>query len=170
MKNVKFENNVEKVKSTLDAVIIKSLYEIAGEILARTVHTTPVKSSQLRNSWTYAVDEDKKVAYIGSPLENAIWNELGTGEFALNGDGRKGGWFYEDENGEWHHTYGKPPRRTLYRAALNSKPVAEGILKNNLKELNKKNPRTPESLLANVIKKAIEVGKVVVKEISERVE
>jgi hypothetical protein len=28
---------------------------------------------------------------------NAVYEEFGTGEYAFNGNGRKGGWFYVDE-------------------------------------------------------------------------
>ena len=62
------------------------------------------------------MDESKGETTVGNPLENAIWEEFGTGEFAINGDGRKGGWYYKDEEGKWHHTYGKTPHRAFKRA------------------------------------------------------
>ena len=33
-------------------------------------------------------------------MENAIWEEFGTGEYALNGDGRKGKWYIPIGNAE----------------------------------------------------------------------
>ena len=38
------------------------------------------------------------VATVGSPDEAAYWEELGTGEYALNKDGRKGWWVYVEGN------------------------------------------------------------------------
>ena len=53
---------------------------------------------------------------IGNPLENAIWEEYGTGEYALKGNGRKKPWVYKDERGNWHTTHGKKPLRPLQKA------------------------------------------------------
>lgn len=51
-----------------------------------------------------------------------------TGEYAHEGNGRKGGWYYEDENGEGHFTHGKTPSRALYYAIKNAKPAIESRL------------------------------------------
>ena len=71
------------------------------------------------------------------PLENAIWNEYGTGEYALEGNGRKGGWSYKDDHGDWHHTFGKQPERTFDKAYKGLKPKiikrAEDVLKGTMK-------------------------------------
>lgn len=77
------------------------------------------------------------IAYIGSNLENAIWEEFGTGKYVLHGNGRKGGCTYRDEKGKYHHTYGKLPNRPLYKAftALKNKIIkrAEEVLKAEMK-------------------------------------
>ena len=75
------------------------------------------------------------VATVGSPLENAIWEEFGTGEYALKGDGRKGGWFYEDEEGVGHFTHGKKPSRALHNAVTTKKAKLVKIVCDNLKDL-----------------------------------
>ena len=85
------------------------LYEAAGELEAQVKRNTKVGTGQLKNSWTYKVDESKGEATIGSPLENAIWEEFGTGQYALHGDGRKTPWVYKDDKGKWHTTIGKHP-------------------------------------------------------------
>lgn len=72
---------------------------------------------------------------ISSPLENAIWTELGTGEFALKGNGRKGGWKYKDAKGKWHFTRGKPPVRMLHNAFTLKEPVIKKIFENKLKTM-----------------------------------
>ena len=114
--SVKFTNNSAAVKAALDDAVIAYLHEAGGELEAQVKRNTKVGSGQLKNSWKYTVDESKGVTTIGSPLENAIWEEFGTGEYALNGDGRKGGWSYKDEKGKWHHTYGKAPKRAFKKA------------------------------------------------------
>jgi len=60
-----------------------------------------------------------------------------TGEYALHGDGRKGGWRYQDEKEQWHHTYGKHPHRAFKRAFDSLKTTlisrAEQVLKGRMK-------------------------------------
>ena len=119
--NVQFEDYSMKVKAALDDAGLAFLHEAAGELVSQTARTSPVDTGQLKNSWQYKVDEGKLEATVGSPLENAIWNEYGTGEFAAKGDGRKGGWVYRDENG-FHFTRGKKPNRTFGTAFTNLKP------------------------------------------------
>lgn len=135
--SVKFTDNSAKVIGNLDDAVIAYLYEAGGELEAQVKRNTKVGSGQLKNSWKYTVDESKGVCTVGSPLENAIWEEFGTGEFALNGDGRKGGWYYQDEKGVWHHTYGKAPKRAFKRAFDSLKNVlirrAEEVLKGRMK-------------------------------------
>lgn len=114
---VQFTDNSAQVKAALDDAVIAYLYEAGGELEAQVKRNSRVGTGQLKNSWTYRVDESKGETTVGSPLENAIWEEFGTGEYAVNGDGRKGGWWYQDEkDGTWHHTYGKKPHRAFKRA------------------------------------------------------
>lgn len=116
--SVKFEDNSIKVKGAINDAVIAFLNEAAGEVVSQTQRNSRVDTGQTKGSYTYdvTVDVDSAEAKIGSPLENAIWEEFGTGEYALNGDGRQGGWRYEDDNGQWHFTRGKSPNRPLYRA------------------------------------------------------
>lgn len=135
---VKFTNNSAKVKGALNDAVVAYLYGAGGELEAQVKRNTITKNGtgQLKNSWTYKVDESKGICTIGSPLENAIWTEFGTGEFALHGDGRKGGWTYKDDEGKWHHTYGKKPLRMLQSAFNTLKPAlikrAEEVLKGRM--------------------------------------
>lgn len=136
MADVKFENFSIQVKDAMEDAIVQYLNEAAGELVRQAARSSPASTGQLKNSWAANIDEGSSTATIGSPLENAIWNEFGTGEYALNGDGRKGGWVYKDEDG-FHFTLGKSPNRTLYKAFIKLKPKlikrAEEVLKGNLK-------------------------------------
>lgn len=121
-RNISFEDNSIKIKEILNNQCITYLYEAAGELEAQVKRNTAVDSGQLKSSWKYYVSEAKLEATIGSPLENAIWEEFGTGEFALNGDGRKTPWVYQDRKGVWHKTTGKYPKRAFQKAFTNLKP------------------------------------------------
>jgi hypothetical protein len=114
--SVEFEDYSATVKAALDDAVIAYLYEAGGEVEAQVKRNSRVGSGQLKNSWKYNVNESKGETKIGSPLQNAIWEEFGTGEYALKGDGRKGGWTYQDDKGKWHHTFGKTPNRALHKA------------------------------------------------------
>lgn len=133
---VEFHDFSMEVKAALDGAVKAYLYEAGGELEAQVKRNSRVGTGQLKNSWTYKVDEENGVCTVGSPLENALWEEFGTGEYALHGDGRKGGWYYQDENGKWHHTYGKKPHRAFKRAFDSLKAAlinrAEQVLKGKM--------------------------------------
>lgn len=120
--NIEFTDNSIKVKQALKKAAIAWLHEAAGEVQAQVKRNTAVDTGQLKSSWKYKVDNSKLEAKIGSPLENAIWEEFGTGEFALKGNGRKTPWKYKDSKGKWHYTIGKKPRRAFYRAFSSMQP------------------------------------------------
>lgn len=133
---VEFHDFSVRVRGAIDDAVIAYLYEAAGELEAQVKRNSRVGSGQLKNSWTYKVDESKGEATIGSPLENAIWEEFGTGEYALHGDGRRGGWTYKDDEGKWHHTFGKTPHRAFQNAFNSLKNAlisrAEEVLRGRL--------------------------------------
>jgi hypothetical protein len=120
MAEVKFIDHTEEVQSLMAELAYKALEEVSGELESQVKRNTAVDTGQTKNSWSHRVVGSMMAgeyrATIGSPLENAIWEEFGTGEYALNGDGRKGGWFYEDEEGVGHFTHGKHPRRPFWNA------------------------------------------------------
>lgn len=127
MADVEFKDFSIEVKNAIESLAQNALEEVAGEIESATKRNTKVDTGKTKNSWTHRIqsEKDQHIATIGSPLENAIWEEFGTGEYALNGDGRKGGWAYEDEQGDWHFTRGKHPRRPFWKAytALKNKMI-----------------------------------------------
>lgn len=62
-------------------------------------------------------------------------NNILTGEYALKGNGRKGGWFYEDEEGNGHFTHGKKPSRAFHKAYTSLKSKIINRIQNSLKGL-----------------------------------
>lgn len=95
---VVFEDFTLKVEAALNEAAIAFLHEAGGELDAevkRNMDSLPGQwFAQQKNSWEYKVDESKGEAIVGNPLESALWTEFGTGEYALNKDGRKGYWVY----------------------------------------------------------------------------
>lgn len=120
MADVEFIDHTVKVTQALGNLAQQAVEEACGELESQVKRNTAVDTGQTKNSWTHSVRGSIMAGEwrgtVGSPLQNAIWEEFGTGEYALNGNGRKGGWSYRDEEGVWHHTYGKHPRRPFFRA------------------------------------------------------
>ncbi len=165
MADVIFEDNTVKVIDAMESKINIVLEEVAGEMEAR------VKRNQDRyrdtgnttGSWKHRVDDDTHTAYIGSDAENAIWEEFGTGEFAMDGKGRRGGyWVYvsgsdnkSSKSGKTYtlkeakrvvaimrskgldayYTRGKKPRRHLWKAYTEYKDNMVKHIQNSLKGL-----------------------------------
>ncbi|WP_286080624.1 HK97 gp10 family phage protein [Parablautia intestinalis] len=153
--SVEFTDNSIKVKGELSSAVTAYLHEAAGELAARVKRNSRVDTGHTKGSWSYAVNEDLGEAVIGSPTENAIWEEFGTGEYALSGNGRKGGWYIPEEkltkkakdrmkkvigkNGKvYYFTMGKRPTRALYNAFIFLKSAliqrAEDVLKARFSE------------------------------------
>ena len=136
--NVEIKDFSLEVKGALDDAVIAYLHE-AGSVLQRqAANNTRIGTGETAGKWAYVVDESKGVCTIGNPLQNAIWEEFGTGEYAYAGNGRKGGWYYQDKDtGKWHHTYGKTPTRALHNAYVAKKDAiikrAEQVFKGRLK-------------------------------------
>ena len=153
MAGMKFEDFSMQVKGAIDEAIMQYLNGASGELVSQTARNSPTDQGQLKNSWNYNVDEGNQESKIGSPLENAIWNEFGTGEYALEGNGRKGGWYVPEEelsekakskmqkrivkDNVYYFTKGKKPKRTFKKSYDALKPklvkLAEDVMKGRLK-------------------------------------
>lgn len=133
MAEFELTDNSIKVKGLMEDICLEWLEEAAGELEAQTKRNqTRVDTGQTKGGWTHEVDASSKTATIGNPLENAIWEEYGTGDYALGGDGRKGGWVYRDAKGEWHKTHGKKPLRPMFKAFSSTKPKLQKSLESKL--------------------------------------
>jgi len=138
MADATFKDNSIKVKEAIEAAAIAYLHEAGGEMAAQTARNSRVDTGQTKGSWDYSVNEDELESQVGSPLENAIWEEFGTGEHALKGNGRKGGWFYTNKDGETVFTRGKKPNRALWKAFQTLKPKLIKRAESIFGELNNK--------------------------------
>ena len=132
---MKFVDNSEAVKRELERAAIRGLTKAAMLVESQAVLLVPVNTGGLRSSIGYQVNESELVAYIGTNCEYAIYVEFGVGEFAENGNGRKGGWVYKTPNGEVRFTYGMPPQPYLRPAFRQNQKAIRDILADCLREL-----------------------------------
>ena len=133
---VKFHDFTIKVTDVMEDAINAVLEECAGELESQTKRNSRVKTSQTKNSFEHKIVDAEHTAYIGSNHENAIWEEFGTGEYALEGNGRKGGWFYVDDDGNGYFTHGKAPSRAFWHAFQSLKKPIQNRIEEVLKGLN----------------------------------
>lgn len=93
-KYVEFTDYSAIVKTTLEEKALSFLEEVGGEIRSQTQRLSRRDTSQTAGSYQYKVDAGGLAVHIGSDYPNAIFEEFGTGEHALNKNGRKGYWVY----------------------------------------------------------------------------
>lgn len=144
MSKVEFQNFTLQVQGALDDAVRAALEEACGELESQVKRNTTVgkvAGSQLKNNWKHRITtkKDEIQGIVGNPLERAIWYEFGTGEYALENKGTKGGWYIKIGSGKkeisqavvdaygfkvvkgkdgkkYAHTYGMKPRRPLFKA------------------------------------------------------
>ena len=127
----KFTDNSKKVKGQMDDAMFRALESAALIVEASAKALAPVgDSGELRDKIDHNVVDTSNgpAAKIGSPLDYAMYVEYGTGEFAENGAGRKGGWSYQTPDGEWHHTDGMHPQPFLRPAFKRNKDKIREIV------------------------------------------
>ncbi len=126
---MKFLDHSDEAKEVLKQATIQWLFQACMLVEGQAVALAVVHTSRLRNSIDYVVDEAELIGYVGTNVEYAIYVEMGTGEFAENGMGRKGGWVYQDPSGEWFFTWGQEPQPYLRPAFRKNKSQIEALAK-----------------------------------------
>lgn len=127
----KFTDNSKKVKAQMNDAMFQALESAALIVEASAKALAPVgDSGELRDKIDHKVTDGiaGPTATIGSPLDYSVYVEYGTGEFAENGSGRKGGWSYQDAEGNWHHTNGMEPQPFLRPAFRNNKDKVQDVI------------------------------------------
>lgn len=120
--------NDDEILRRLRLRIIDRL-EVVGKYIDDSAKLlVPVDTARLRDSINHKVIESELSVISGTNVEYGPYIEFGTGEFAESGQGRKGGWFYTDAEGNGHFTLGNKPQPFLRPALLNNKGVIGRIL------------------------------------------
>lgn len=148
----KFEDNSIKVTEALDKVGGQWLEDATRVLHRQVVQNTRVDTSQTKSSWKKVVEGDKGI--VGSTSENAIWEEFGTGHYAVEGNGRQTPWYvpvegytghkkptyngkvvivYGKDGKAFYKTNGKKPTRALE----NAKNSTEKKIRKRLEQLVK---------------------------------
>lgn len=148
-----FEDNSVKILRALDDVGQQWLEDATRILHRQVVQNSRVDTGQTKSSWKKVVEGDKGI--VGSTSENAIWEEFGTGHYAVNGNGRKGAWYvpvekvlgkkkptyngkvvivYGKNNQAYYKTNGKKPNRALENAKKSTEKKIQRRLETLIKE------------------------------------
>ena len=159
--SVRIESNAIEVVGKVADEVNAWLEEAAGEIESQAKRNTPVgkvDGGGTKRDWDHKVDDDAHKAVIGNPQETAIWLEFGTGDYALEDNGRKGGWWipigegsrmisqsvvdaygfkvsYGKNGKKYAFTRGMKPKRILHNAVESNKSKIQKRLISRLKEI-----------------------------------
>ena len=150
---VKVVDNTADVAKILDDIAGEYLNDGARLLLNQTIANTRVDTGQTKGSWKSVVE--KRRAVVGSDDPNAIWEEFGTGNYALDGNGRKDPWYipvdtylrhkkptfegkvvivYGKGGKAYYKTDGKRPNRALFNAKITTAPQLERRFKDLFRE------------------------------------
>lgn len=131
----KFEDNSNIVKKAMDLASEKAMEAATLYIEGQAKSLAAVSSGEMRDKIDHKVSKRNGniIGTVGSPFMYAFYVEFGTGEFAENGAGRKGGWSYQDSSGEWFFTWGQDPQPFLRPAFRRNKQQIQSIIGGNFK-------------------------------------
>lgn len=112
-----FEASVDKAVENIQELLIRNM-GLALDQVANTAKTkVGVQSGALRadiRSLGIEIQGDEIVGHVGNTLEYAPYHHQGTGIYAIDGNGRKTPWIYEDpKTGEKIFTRGSKPNPYL---------------------------------------------------------
>jgi HK97 gp10 family phage protein len=135
MAGIKYESKSDEVKAAMDQISRKAMEKACLLVEGQAKGLTPVGTGDLRDSMQHTISESDNgfIGKVGSPLMYSVYQEFGTGEFAQNGAGRKGGWWYQEADGTFHFTMGTKPKRMLQTAFRQNKRRITYIFKADLK-------------------------------------
>ncbi|KEH93225.1 HK97-gp10 family putative phage morphogenesis protein [Clostridium botulinum] len=130
-----FRDNSRACKEAIKRAELRWLQAAALVIQSQAKALAPVDTSNLKTSINHKIVVDKLEAYIGTNADYAVYVEFGTGEFAENGQGRKGGWVYTNSEGKAIFTTGMKPKPYLRPAYRANKQALIKLLNKYLREV-----------------------------------
>ena len=123
----------EALKAALEAVGLQAETHAKNNVTAAVPRYPSwyTNKGDLKKYITHEADE--KTVVIGTNLEYAIYNELGTGIYAEEG-GRQSPWKYIGSDGNWHQTNGITAIHFLRNAMQDHLSEYEQILADELRK------------------------------------
>ena len=129
---IEITSHTEEVKEAMGMAILRALEECGALAEKHAKQLAPVDTGNLRNSITHKIDPLEQVVYVGSNVEYAVYQEMGTGKYAEGGGGRPTPWVYQDANGKYHRTEGNKPQPFIKPAVADHINEYRAIIKEEL--------------------------------------
>ena len=123
-------NGMEKMDG-----LLKGITEACLLVQKAAVGNCPVDMGELQGTITIVEPKPGRepAGIVGTNKEYAPYVELGTGLFAVNGDGRQDGpWKYQDAQGIWHWTAGNRAHPFIKPSIADHQGTYKNILKDEL--------------------------------------
>lgn len=129
-----FQDNSDQVIRQMTQVVKGALTKGSLVLVGQVKTLSRRDTGALSDSFSHELEENdgEITSKIGSPLDYAIYNEFGTGEFAENGSGRKGGWWYTTPDGEKRFTKGMKPNPALRTSFRKNKKRVQDMMADDL--------------------------------------
>ena len=135
MANITITDNrdevLQKLRERIDAALEAVGNQCVSHAKQNITAASRVDTGAMRNSISHIVSDD--VCHVGTNIEYAIYNEMGTGIYIEGG--RVTPWAYEDAHGVTHWTRGMPGIHFLRNAAADHTDEYKAIIENELKKL-----------------------------------
>lgn len=129
-----FEDNSNYFKNVINEKADIGLTKVGELIKGQIAKNAPADKGGLRGSIEYEkqINGQNSSVTIGSTKAYAPYVEYGTGEFATNGVGRKGGWRFKDSQGIWWFTKGQHPTHFMRDSFQQNEKKTHTILEQEL--------------------------------------
>lgn len=132
--NIQFQKSIEKATSEILKKVAKNMEKSCLLVEAEAKRNCPVDEGYLRAKITSNVKVTDKsiIGYVGAPVDYAPYVEMGTGIYAINGNGRKTPWRWYGRTAKWkgwHYTKGQKPKQFLSKALNENREKIENIMK-----------------------------------------
>ncbi|WP_129692319.1 HK97 gp10 family phage protein [Gottfriedia acidiceleris] len=89
-----FKKSVGELKAEMEAAIKEEVKNATLAMETRIKQDAPVNDGDLRRSIDHEFTNDGFVGHVYTNKEHAIYNEFGTGIYAVEGNGRKTPWVF----------------------------------------------------------------------------
>ena len=134
--SVRIIDHTEELMEATREAAIRALEAVGIQAQSHAVQNLKkakrVDTGRLSGSITHIVEPFEPAVYVGTNVEYAIYNEVGTGIYAADGNGRKTPWHYVDEKGKGHWTRGMQPVHFIKNAVSDHKEEYSRIIKQAL--------------------------------------
>lgn len=129
--NIDFKDNSKAVLEAMQRAVERGLETCGLVAEGYAKKLAPVDTGNLRNSISHKVVSDESSCYIGSDVEYAVYQEMGTGQYVSGG--RPSPWVYQDAKGDYHWTHGNPAKPFLKPAVADHAQTYRNIIEDEMK-------------------------------------